>query len=339
MDECNCAICNNKASKQIDHDKDLVFFHCEVCGRYQLNPFNNKPRDYNKMASYLIYHKYSETFDRRYNTELSKEECDKYKEIYEKGEPQHRGIPVHMDANLINTWYPRTFSEKIDNIMLLFNSRMKHLGQKIEISTNEMPSILFMDRVEKVNELTKDISWRDIGDVLEECDFMLDCMKEAGYINYESAISVDDSYEIQITAQGFQRIDELQRNTANGKNVLVAMKFGDDTISLREAIRKGIQDAGYIANYIDEVPHNDFITPELLKKIRDSKFVVVDLSHQNNEAYFEEGYAMGLGKPVIQLCKRNVQLHFDIAQKNTIMWDTEDDIPEILTNRIKATID
>lgn len=117
------------------------------------------------------------------------------------------------------------------------------------------------------------------------------------------------------------------------------MKFGDDTKPLREAIRQGIQNAGYLAVFIDEVQHNDFITPELLKHIRDSKFVVADLTHQNNGAYFEEGYAMGLGKPVIQLCKNGVKLHFDIAQKNTIIWETESDIPERLTNRIKATID
>ena len=117
------------------------------------------------------------------------------------------------------------------------------------------------------------------------------------------------------------------------------MKFGDDTIPLREAIRKGITDAGYVAIFIDEVQHNDFITPELLKHIRDSKFVVVDLPHQNNGAYFEEGYAMGLGKQVIQLCQKDQRLHFDIAQKNTIMWGTEEDIPERLKNKIKATID
>lgn len=93
------------------------------------------------------------------------------------------------------------------------------------------------------------------------------------------------------------------------------MKFGDDTKELREAIRSGISEAGYIAIFIDEVQHNDFITPELLKYIRNSKFVVVDLTHKNNGAYFEEGYAMGLGKPVIQLCKNGVSLHFDIAQK------------------------
>ena len=127
--------------------------------------------------------------------------------------------------------------------------------------------------------------------------------------------------------------------TANGKNVLVAMKFGDDTKKLREMIRQGIMSAGYVAIFIDEVEHNDFITPELLKYIRDSKFVVVDLSHQNNGAYFEEGYAMGLGKPVIQLCKKDVRLHFDIAQKNTIIWETEEEIPERLQNGIMATID
>jgi hypothetical protein len=48
---------------------------------------------------------------------------------------------------------------------------------------------------------------------------------------------------------------------------------------------------------------------------------------------------MGLGKPVIQLCKKDVKLHFDIAQKNTIMWVNESDIPQLLENRIKATID
>ncbi len=339
MEECKCIICNNNALKQVDYENDLVFFHCDVCGRYEVDASFNQPRDYNKIASYLIYHKYSGALEYRYNTELSKEECDKYKEQYENGEKQHRGIPVHMDVDLIEAWYPRTFSEKIDSIMLLFNTKMKHLGQKIEISANEMPSILFMDRVEKVDKLTGKKEWRDIGDVLEECDFMLDCINEAGYITYEPATSENDIYIIQMTIQGYKRIDELQRNTSNGKNVLVAMKFGDDTKPLREAIRTGIQNAGYVANYIDEVPHNEFITPELLKKIRDSKFVVVDLSHQNNGAYFEEGYAMGLGKPVIQLCKRNVQLHFDIAQKNTIMWEAEEEIPEMLTNRIKATID
>ena len=41
----------------------------------------------------------------------------------------------------------------------------------------------------------------------------------------------------------------------------------------------------------------------------------------------------------MKLCKKGISLHFDIAQKNTIMLDKETDIPLRLKNRIIATID
>ena len=164
-------------------------------------------------------------------------------------------------------------------------------------------------------------------------------MNDCNYIKHITCVDDEDSILISLLPDGYARVDELQKNTTvHGKNAFVAMQFGDATRALREAIRKGITDAGYIAVFIDEVQHNDFITPEILKHIRDSKFVV-DLTQENRGAYFEEGYAMGLGKTVIQLCSTETQLHFDIAQKNTIMWETENDIPEKLKNRIRATID
>ena len=92
-------------------------------------------------------------------------------------------------------------------------------------------------------------------------------------------------------------------------------------------IRQGIMLVGYVAIFIDEVEHNDSITPELLKYIKDSKFTVVYLSHQNNGAYLKK-VRDGLGKPVIQLCKKDVRLYFDIAQENTIIREIEEEIPE-----------
>ncbi len=168
---------------------------------------------------------------------------------------------------------------------------------------------------------------------------MLECLAKQGFIRDSITMSCSIQQDIVLTPAGYARIDELQKNNSHGRAVLVAMKFGEDTKQLREAIRSGVERAGYIAVFIDEVQHNDLITPELLRHIKDSKFVVVDLTHQNNGAYFEEGYAMGLGKTVIQLCRKETNLHFDVAQKNTIMWDTEDDIPDRLFSRIKATID
>lgn len=336
-----CPICDTEAVAQADYGRDLVFYTCPVCGKYQLSPFRQLNR--NHLAAYLLYNKFSNDngIDYRYHTVLDKELCDQYKEEFDKGNNIH-GRPVHMNNEIIENWYPKTFSQKVDYILLYINSRIKHMGQQVSFSYHELLSAFFIDRKECISDPLYDVGkWesRDTDECENELKYMADYLVKCDYIAYMDGPDVNEWADISLLPNGYSRIDVLQKNTAYGRNVLVAMKFGDDTKLLREAIRKGITEAGYIAIFIDEVQHNDFITPELLKYIRDSKFVVVDLTHQNNGAYFEEGYAMGIGKPVIQLCKQDTKLHFDIAQKNTIIWENEDQIPEKLANRIKATID
>ena len=336
----NCPICNNETLSYPDYDKNTVFYTCPVCGRFELDVFHKI--NHNHLAAYLAHNCFNHgMIEYRYHTTLDKELCDKYKADFENGDHTH-GRPVHMDADIIENWYPKTFSERVDYILLYLNDKIKHIGQQVSFGYNTLLSAMFIDRKDYDKSPVYDVGkWelRNNEDCEHELQYMLDYLVKCSYIEYTEGASEDDWVEISITPDGYSRIDLLQKNTSHGRNVLVAMKFGDDTKNLREAIRKGIKEAGYNAIFIDEVQHNDFITPELLKHIRDSKFVVVDLTHQNNGAYFEEGYAMGLGKPVIQLCQKDTYLHFDIAQKNTIMWATEDEIPERLTNRIKATID
>lgn len=340
-----CPVCRSKASCFPESQHDSIFYDCPVCGRYEFTLNGFRIQHNNHLASYLYYNRFKGGLmhpEYRYHTTMDKELCDAYKRNFEKGDITH-GHPVHMDDDIVNNWYPKSFSERIDNILLRVSSLAKHIGQTVKFDNQEMLSLLFVDRRESPDDSyfpPKDgPAWREDNDCFTEADYVLDYLKESGFVKDYLHLRSETGVELTLTPKGYARVDELQRNTSYGRNVLVAMKFGEDTLTLREAIRKGVDDAGYHAVFIDEVEHINFITPELLKHIRDSKFVVVDLTHQNNGAYFEEGYAMGLGKPVIQLCKDGVKLHFDIAQKNTIMWKTEDDIPTKLTNRIKATID
>ena len=335
-----CPVCGSQASAQQNYDSVCVFYMCPVCGRYEITYSGMDLLNNTKLASFLFYNRFKKTGspEYRYHTTLSKEKCDEYKKGFEEGDTSH-GHPVHMDSGIIDNWYPKTFAERIDYILLYLSKRAKHVGQSVTLTTEELLSLLFIDRKE-INDFTRELEPRHDFVCKDEACYMLDFLAKEDYVLTDMrGHEIPKPINLLLTPKGYSRIDSIQKAISRGSNALVAMKFGDDTKPLREAIRKGIQDAGYNAIFIDEVQHNDFITPELLKHIRDSKFVVVDLTHQNNGAYFEEGYAMGLGKPVIQLCKRHVQLHFDIAQKNTIMWDAEEDIPERLTNRIKATID
>lgn len=335
----NCPVCGSRCEYYPDFNLDKEFYECPICGRYELTSRANNIQDNNCLASYLFYNRFIDNQGKteyRYHTTLDKEKCDEYKAEFKKGDITN-GFPVHMDIELIESWYPKSFSDRIDKILLKANSCAPHIGQTVCLDNSAMFSLLFVDRKEMKTNNTTD--WRELGDCIKEADYMLDCLKETGYFVDYLHLRDETGIKLTITPKGYARIEELQKNISNGRNALVAMKFGEDTLILRESIRKGIMNAGYNAVFIDEVEHINFITPELLKHIRDSKFVVVDLTHQNNGAYFEEGYAMGLNKPVIQLCRDGVKLHFDIAQKNTIMWKTEDDIPTRLENRIRAIID
>lgn len=333
-----CAVCGAPAEKQVKYDPTSVVFHCPVCGKYQyileseLNRFN-----INHLASYLAHNGFlANQFDYRYFTTMSKEKCDEYKKEFEEGDTSH-GHPVHLSVENVENWYPITFAEKVDYILLYLNKHTPYMGAEIYFSEDQIYSWLFVDRYDC--QIIPP-SERSADEKNTQALYMYEYLKEQGYIYVgRGTKDVIQSHSFTLSPKGYSRIEELQRNTAYGKLVLVAMQFGQETKPLREAIRKGVSEAGYLPRFIDEFEHNNQITPELLKQIKNSKFVVVDLSHQNNGAYFEEGYAMGLGKPVIQLCKEGVKLHFDIAQKNTIIWETESDIPERLKNRIIATID
>ncbi len=329
----SCPVCGSTTLCHVDCDRHLTLYHCPVCGNYQLGAYWQERSHFNKnhLAAFLAHNAYdsADNFEQRYYSTASKEICN---QLQEEGQ----GHPVHIDSEIVEAWYPKSFAEKIDQILLYLHKHAPHIGQTNQFLPQALYSLLFIDRYDLANG--QFVSRED--DAIEaEARFIISCLMQQGLIADGGKLPFAAAQRFTITPRGYARIDELQRNTASGKNVLVAMKFGDDTKLLREAIRKGVKSAKYNAIFIDEVQHNDFITPELLKYIRNSKFVVVDLTHKNNGAYLEEGYAMGLGKPVIQLCQDGVQLHFDIAQKNTIMWKTEDDIPPLLCNRIKATID
>ena len=332
-----CPICGKEgAIAHANYDRNAIVYSCTICGRYEID-INHKVNS-NHFAPYLFYHsiRHETVYEYRYYSFLEKEICDKYNEEFEQGHNGH-GRPIHIDEDIIESWYPKTFSERIDYILLYLESHISHVGQQVCASFSELCGLLFVDQKEIGADQFSE-KWRRDEDCISEVRYMLNYLKGVSFIEYTDSIEEEGTILLRMTPEGYARVDELQKYSAYGRNALVAMKFGPETERLREAIRKGIIDAGYIAIFIDEVQHNNFITPELLKYIRDSKFVVVDLTHQNNGAYFEEGYAMGLGKPVIQLCQKDTKLHFDIAQMNTILWETEKDIPGRLCNRIKATI-
>lgn len=114
-----------------------------------------------------------------------------------------------------------------------------------------------------------------------------------------------------------------------------------------KAIAPAIRDAGYKPVRIDQREDLiDRIDDAIVAEIRRSHFLVADFTHGKKGArggvYYEAGFAHGLEKPVIFMCRKDKfdEIHFDTRQYNTIEW-TDDDFAGLkkrLTDRIVAAI-
>ena len=143
-----CPVCGSEVPCSVDIKLSLYFYECPVCGRYEIKSLGGASVfDLNHLAAYLIYHCFScsNAVEYRYHTVRDKEECDKYNEEFECGNNKI-GRPVHMDSDMVENWYPKTFAERVDRILLYLNAKTTHIGQTFSLSNGEMISSLFVDR-------------------------------------------------------------------------------------------------------------------------------------------------------------------------------------------------
>jgi len=79
---------------------------------------------------------------------------------------------------------------------------------------------------------------------------------------------------------------------------------------------------------------------KIVTEIKNSRFLVADVTLQRPGVYFEAGYALGLGLPVFW-CVRSDDLknvHFDTRQYNHIVWETEQQLADQLYLFVTALI-
>jgi hypothetical protein len=133
-----------------------------------------------------------------------------------------------------------------------------------------------------------------------------------------------------LTMEGWDLYEDLRRKIISSKNAFMAMKFGDEELErvYRDCFKVAASDAGFKLQLINEGQGAGLIDNQIRAAIRSSKFVIADLTHDNNGAYFEAGFGEGLGLDVIYTCKADKfekhKTHFDTNHMFTIPWDPLD---------------
>jgi hypothetical protein len=84
----------------------------------------------------------------------------------------------------------------------------------------------------------------------------------------------------------------------------------------------------------DDEPKPGLIDIRMRVQIKEA--LIVEPTHANNGAYWEAGFADGLGKPVIYMCCEGHDAHFDVDHSLRIVWDPAN--LQVAFERVKATI-
>lgn len=124
------------------------------------------------------------------------------------------------------------------------------------------------------------------------------------------------------------------------RDVFVIMSFKrEHRDAFNLAISPVLSKLGFKAIRVDQIQHNTTVTPEIVRQIESSAFVVADLTGERPNVYYEVGYAHRADKEVILMARKDTAVHFDVAAINRIEYDDFTDLVEALEKRVRAIAD
>jgi nucleoside 2-deoxyribosyltransferase len=173
----------------------------------------------------------------------------------------------------------------------------------------------------------------------EEFGYYLISLKKRGLL--ELGKTLDYQRQVIISPSGWDYLEEKASKINEKTQAFVAMSFSEEMKPIWEnALKEAITEAGYKAYRIDAEPHIDRIDAKIVTEIKNSRFLVADVTQQKHGVYFEAGYALGLGLPVIWCVRKDdlENVHFDTRQYNHIVWESEEQLREQLYNVICAVV-
>ncbi|QNE42189.1 hypothetical protein F1C16_21420 (plasmid) [Hymenobacter sp. NBH84] len=226
---------------------------------------------------------------------------------------------------------PHTPKMKLDNLLRFIEEDVQYPGASVThlyVGPDPIAEV-FSNRIVELYFRNKD----EFFSYLETLSFQ-------GFINLGKTYT---EYYYGITYKGLSYLASLEEEGSQSNRCFVAMAFSNDRAPYRAAIINSIKKSGYEAIIIDvkHIESDKTINDQIIAEIRKSKFCIADFTLQRNGVYFEAGFALGLGKPIIYICDKddfNENSHFDLKPFQHILYSEADELEVALTNKIAAWI-
>lgn len=120
-------------------------------------------------------------------------------------------------------------------------------------------------------------------------------------------------------------------------NVFVVMSFKESGQykDLYASIKRVCSEFDYDAKRVDESNLHKRIISEIMKQVRQSAFVIADVTESKPNVFYELGFADGVGKEVILVAQKGTELPFDITDVPVLFWESFTDFEAELRKRVE----
>jgi len=239
------------------------------------------------------------------------------------------------------------------SVPMLLNMHIPTLTEKGDrllqfmAQTHSTPGALFSLQCDDLSTLARTRAWDSNELYYIALDYLVDGSQYLAASPAHRSLSNNALHNLKIAPRGWARLAELRQKPTTSNVGFIAMWFRPTLDVVRDhALIPAVAEAGYEPKVINLHEHANRIDDEIIALIRQSKFIVADFTGSRGGVYFEAGFALGLGLPVIWTCKRSTlekgKLHFDVSHFNFIPWDADasgcDALRMKLQNRIEAVV-
>lgn len=307
----DCPICGEKLIEELPGDGDNSFYNCVRCGKYILS---------NSVA---------------YGSKLPHTASSW---IWEQNKVDGRPPKITTDIyEKLKNIPDKTISSKLEAFMQEIGHRASlEIGQGITIQPQSEKQWLSVTWAKDCDELQAIAQ--------EAIDSDLIAGKVQAFMGGD--VCSWNTYITNITFKGRHFIESMGQSGGNSNKVFMAFHFTDEMKeSFEMTTKRAVTDASNgkleaVRVGTSSTPTDTKIDDALIAMLKASKVVIADFTGQRQAVYYEAGYAMGMGIPVIWTCRADEvdKLSFDTRQYPHILWEDEEDLYKQLTERLSAQI-
>lgn len=280
-----------------------IIFRCLGMFSLDVQGCNNEllRRNYNEEQQILAWSKLAHYIAKNY--------------LYYERKPNTGVQPVDFKWVLDNTELP-TPAQQADNLISYIAENTKQMGKNIEIEYNSL----------KGKQIQALIGAVDRNNLVA---LFLELIDNKLIVNTQSQSQA--SWRGSLTMAGWKRAEELKKVNKKSSQAFMAMKFDDKQQKfIKEILAPSIKKLGFDLKLLPEIASKESLIDNKLRvAIKQSRFLICDLTHGNQGAYWEAGYAEGLGLPVIYICEQKTlddktNIHFDVNHQEIYTWKEDD---------------